>query len=131
MLRKITVGFVLVLLIGGFAYQVRAEQPEIGKAVVAKKVSEREPVAAGTVFNVTDEKVWCWSRIVDGKGTTVKHVYYHNDKKVREISLAVGSNNFRTWSWKNLHGMTGNWKVEIQDENGKVLHSIAFEVKKE
>ena len=102
---------------------------EVADAVMCLGVQDREPVHAGDSFSSDVGKVWCWSKIKDGKGEVIKHAYYHNDKEMAVVELSIGSPLWRTHSSKRiLPGWTGPWRVDIIGEDGTLLKSLAFTI---
>lgn len=102
---------------------------EVADAVMCRDVQDREPVEVGDSFPADVEKVWCWSKIKDGKGETIKHVYYYGDREMAVVELTIGSPLWRTRSSKRIYsGWTGQWRVEIVAEDGAVLKSLAFTI---
>lgn len=100
---------------------------KVEKIVVAAGVENREPVGEAATFDKSAEKVFTWTRIsAETTPVTIKHVYYHEGKMVREIELKVNSSPYRVWSWKNV--TPGSWKVEVTDEAGAVLATTEFTV---
>jgi hypothetical protein len=101
---------------------------EVIDAAICKDVQGKQPVGTGNSFTPDVTKVWCWSKIKDGQGT-IKHIYYHNGQEVATVVLNVLSPNFRTYSSKKiLASQTGQWRVDIVDQNGVVLKSLEFVV---
>jgi len=102
---------------------------EVADAVICRDVSEREPVDAGEVFSSDVGKVWCWSKIKDGKGAKIKHAYYYEGEQKAVVELAIGAPLWRTYSSKRiLSSWTGRWRVDILDEEGQVLKSLEFTI---
>jgi hypothetical protein len=102
---------------------------EVADAVICRDVIEREPVDAGEVFSADVAKVWCWSKIKDGKGTKIKHAYYYEGEQKAVVELAIGAPLWRTYSSKRiLSSWTGQWRVDILDEEGQVLKSLEFTI---
>lgn len=98
---------------------------KVEKIVVAAGVENREPVGEAATFAAG--KVYTWTKIsAETTPVTIKHVYYHEGKMVREIELKVNSSPYRVWSWKNV--TPGSWKVEVTDEAGAVLAASEFTV---
>jgi len=98
-------------------------------AVMCEDVQDREPVGAADSFAADVGKVWCWSKIKDGKGETIKHVYYYGDREMAAIELSVGSALWRTYSSKKiLSAWTGQWRIDIVDEEGVTLKSLEFSI---
>jgi hypothetical protein len=102
---------------------------EVTEAVVCRDVQEREPVDSGESFPADVGKVWCWSKIKDGEGTKIKHVYYYDGEEKAVIELSIGSATWRTYSSKRiLSSWTGQWSVDIVGEDGAVLKSLEFTI---
>lgn len=109
------------------AAQQAASAIKVEKAVTAASVADREPVGETSAFDNATTKVYVWTRITaEQVPVTIKHVYYHEGKMVREIPLSVKSSPYRVWSAKNV--VPGNWKVDVTDEDGNVLASLVFTV---
>ena len=102
----------------------------IAKIVVAEDVRDREPVGVAEVFPSSTEKVYCFIEATDiRENTEVTFIWYHEGKKLHTYSLPLMEGpRWRTFSYKNLHGMTGPWKVEIRDSAGNSIESISFKV---
>ena len=102
---------------------------EVADAVMCLDVQDRQPVEPGESFTVDVGKVWCWSKIKDGQGTTISHVYYHDGEEKAVINLAIRSPLFRTYSSKRiLPSWTGPWRVDIVAADGNVLKSLDFTI---
>jgi len=100
---------------------------KVEKLVIAASVENREPVGEAASFDKSAGKVFVWTKIsAENTPVTIKHVYYHEGKMVREIELKVSSSPYRVWSWKNV--TPGKWKVDVTDEAGTVLSSAEFTV---
>lgn len=109
------------------AAEAPAPAIKVEKIVTAAGIEKKEPVNEASVFDKDTVKVYTWTRIIaENPPTRVKHVYYLNDKKMTEIEIAVGGSPWRIWSAKTVR--PGSWKVEITDENDKVLSTAAFTV---
>ena len=102
---------------------------EVVDAVVCLDVQDREPVEPGDSFPADVGKVWCWSKIKDGKGSTIKHIYYHEGEEKAVVELSIGSPLWRTRSSKRiLSSWTGQWRVDIVGEDDMVLKSLDFTI---
>lgn len=100
---------------------------KVEKIVTAAGIEKKEPVSESSAFDKDTAKVYTWTRIVsDTVPAKVKHVYYLNEKKAGEIEIAVNGSPWRIWSAKNVR--PGSWKVDVTDENDKVLSSVVFTV---
>ncbi len=125
---------VVVLLAVSFAVAQEKAAPaadqglKVEKAVAATAVQDREPVGENKEFEASVGTVYCWSKILASTTpTTIKHVWYFGGQKVFEKTLDIKYPSMRTWSAKTVRA--GDWKVEVTDEAGNVLSSVAFTVK--
>ena len=101
----------------------------IVRAVACRSVTDRAPADETAQFVVSDERAYVWCEVHEGTDTTLQHVYYHKGARVSTVNLHVRSERFRTWSYKSLWpGATGEWRVDIQTEDGSVLEKVAFTV---
>ncbi|MFQ5586751.1 MAG: DUF2914 domain-containing protein [Thermodesulfobacteriota bacterium] len=109
---------------------VRGEvNPSVEAAVVGTGVESLTPIGAAESFPSSVERVYCYSKILDGEGTTITHRWYYGENVVAEVPLAIGSPRFRTYSYKTiLPHYAGNWKVEIVSEEGEILETLAFTI---
>ncbi|HWP49160.1 MAG TPA: DUF2914 domain-containing protein, partial [Candidatus Limnocylindrales bacterium] len=92
-------------------------------------VQNREPVTCGDKFSKEQGKVYAWMKVsVANPPTTLKHIYYHNGHKDREISLPIQYASTRTWSSKDIAsgGSVGEWTVTVTNEAGEVLATKTF-----
>jgi len=100
---------------------------EVAEAVMCRDVQDRQPVGESDSFPADIGKVWCWSKIKDGEGTTITHAYYYGGEEKLAVMLPIGSPLWRTWSNKTLHpGSAGSWAVEARDPEGRVLARDEF-----
>lgn len=101
------------------------------KAEACLDIENHEPIASGSEFSCRDDKVWIYSKVKMEKGSKgfIKHVYFLNGREIQSIELKVKGPTFRTRSYKTMNeSMGGNWKVEVQDEAGKLLDTVEFYV---
>ncbi len=102
---------------------------EVVDAVVCRDVQDREPVEPGDSFPADVGIVWCWSKIKDGKGATIRHIYYYEGEEKAVVELSIGSPMWRTRSSKRiLSSWTGNWRVDIVGEDDVTLKSLTFRI---
>ena len=96
------------------------------EAKAAKGVEKHEPVGEATEFAAKDT-VWVWSRVLDGEGTTIKHVWKLDGKPVWTATLPVKS---KKWSTQSRRAITtaGAYEVEVTAADGASLGKIEFTV---
>ena len=102
----------------------------VKRLVVGTGVENGEPVGAEETFPASTEKVYCFLEATDiAKDTEVSFVWFSGEKEMSRFSvpLKMGSR-WRTYAYKNLRGIKGDWKVEIRDSDGKVVKDVKFKV---
>lgn len=108
------------------------ESPDfsVSRAVVGTGVDNREPAGVAETFLATTEKVYCFLAAADiSKNTEVSLVWYHGqDEKLKTTLPLQAGKKWRTYAYKNLRGMKGDWKVEIKDAAGNTLKEVTFKV---
>jgi len=102
----------------------------ISRFLIAASIENREPAGVVNAFSASTEKVYCFLEAGNiAEDTKVRFVWYHGDKNVAEVELMLGKGpKWRTYASKKLGGLTGAWKVELQDADGNVLNTAAFTV---
>ena len=102
----------------------------ISRAVVGTGVEDREPVGVADTFSAATEKVYCFleaTRIE--KDTEVSLVWFHGETEMLKFSLPLQMGpRWRTYAYKNLTGLKGDWKVEIKDASGALVKEVTFKV---
>lgn len=102
----------------------------IARMIVGTGVENREPVGAAEKFPISAEKVYCFLEATNiPKDTEITLVWFSGEKEIGKSSLALKQGpKWRTWAFKNLRGLKGEWKIEAKDADGKVLKEIKFKV---
>lgn len=100
------------------------------RMVVGTGVENREPVGAADKFPAATEKVYCLLEATNiPKDMEITLLWFAGDKQVGEINLALKQGpKWRTWAFKNLRGLKGDWKVEAKTPDGKIVKEIIFKV---
>lgn len=127
MLRRAVWGLMLGCLIAGDAGLARAEV-WVAEAVVTTEIHDRVPVDEVQTYSATVGELYCFTRIAGAEhDMQVSHVWYYRDREVARVLLPIRSSNWRTWSRKTVPDRwTGDWRVEILDEQGVVLTKVGF-----
>jgi hypothetical protein len=103
---------------------------KIDQLVVGTGVENLEPAGVAETFPATTEKVYCFLKATDiAKDTEVTLVWSQGQKELRKVTLSLKQGpRWRTFDWKNLNGLKGEWKVELKDAGGNVLKDAKFKV---
>ncbi len=103
----------------------------ISQAVFAKSVEDRTPIAIVTEADNSLGKIYFFTNIRNLKGSQITHRWVYKDKIKAEVSFSIKGNRWRVWSSKNLwHTWTGQWRVEVVDQNNQVLLTKVFNFRK-
>ncbi|MCX5914518.1 MAG: DUF2914 domain-containing protein [Deltaproteobacteria bacterium] len=100
------------------------------RIVVGTGVENREPVGEADKFPAATEKVYCLLEATNiPKDMEITLLWFAGDKQVGEINIPLKQGpKWRTWAFKNLRGLKGDWKVEAKTPDGKILKEITFKV---
>ncbi len=102
----------------------------IARLVVGTGVENNEPIGAAETFPASTEKVYCFLEATGiAKDMEVSFVWRFGDKEMLKTTLPLKAGpKWRTYANKNLRGQKGEWRVEIRDQDGKVLKEVKFKV---
>jgi hypothetical protein len=102
----------------------------IARVVVGTGVDNLEPVGVAEAFPSTTEKVYCFLEATGiAEDTEISFVWFHGDKEMLKFNLPLKMGpRWRTYAFKNLRGLKGDWKVEIRGPDGNVLKDVKFKV---
>lgn len=132
--RPIIVGIVTAVCLSLIIYSSASSMDDpgfiISRMVMSQRIADREPVEVADTFSVDTEKVFCFLEATAVEhDTTVSFVWYFENKEMARVSLPLSKGGrWRTYSSKKLGGLKGNWKVELQESSGIVLHTVSFRV---
>ncbi len=100
---------------------------EVARAVFTTGIKDREPVDQVTTLTTDKDKIYFFTEIRNMSGHIIKHRWEYNGKTMAEVEFGVGGPRWRVWSTKSLLPQwTGEWKVSVVDEAGKVLSESTF-----
>ncbi len=116
---------------GSVAMAAETASFDVNRLVVCEKVQDREPVGISDSFPAGTEKVYAFLEATHvSADTTVDFVWFHGGQELARVSVGLGQGGrWRTYTSKNLYGLTGSWRVEVQDASGNVVGRSAFDVK--
>jgi hypothetical protein len=124
---------IIALLFLLLVKNVLAQWPHenISQAVFAKSVENRAPIEIVTEVDDSLGKIYFFTNIRNLTGDKVTHRWLYQDKVKAEISFDIKGKRWRVWSSKNLwHTWTGQWKVEVVNQNNELLLTKIFEFRK-
>jgi len=123
--------FIIVLLLSGVLLAQNPPDIEVSSIAICTGVENRQPIGTDSVFTADTGKLYCYTKLTSQADTSeISHVWFYQDKEMAKINLLVKAKTWRTWSVKTiLPAWKGNWKVDVQDANGKVISSASFRIK--
>jgi hypothetical protein len=110
--------------------QETGEPFSVERFLTATGVEDREPVGENTVFTAETERVYSFLELRNIRlDTDITFIWYAGENVVGEITLPVQQGDrWRTYAYKTIGGVTGEWRVELQDSEGNTINSISFRV---
>lgn len=102
----------------------------IARMEIAGGVENREPVGIAASFPASQEKVYCFLEFKDvAAESSVTVVWTLGQNEKGKVPLAIKPySKFRTWAYKTIGGLKGEWKVDVIDSSGTVLKSATFKI---
>jgi len=100
---------------------------------ICKNVYKRTPVGSDNIFTNNVDSLYCYTRIQNtGSKREVKHIWYYDNQIMTQVRYNVKKSNiYRSWTKKTiLPNQIGNWRVDIQDNNGTIIGSKKFTIKR-
>ena len=132
MMNKFNILFSLIFVLHLFSSSAIFAQGilKVEQIAIAVAVEDRQPVGVSDVFADTVGALYCFTEIRGmGESTTVSQVWYYGEKRMAEVKLNVRGYRWRTWSTKIMQvDWTGDWRVDVVSEDGKILKSKRFRI---
>ncbi|QXE91466.1 DUF2914 domain-containing protein [Geomonas subterranea] len=120
---------VLLATLAGWT-QSWAGDLKITEMAVTTKIVKGNPIDSVRRISSTSVKaLYCFTRFSapEDTDTTIKQIWYLNDESVAEYELPVKGAHWRTYSRKAVEkGLSGQWRCDAVDNEGKVLKSVTF-----
>lgn len=124
-----TVAAIVFLCLAGFS-QAHAADLKITEMAVTTKIVKGNPIdSVRRISSASVKALYCFTRFSapEDTDTTIKQLWYLNDEVVAEYELPVKGAHWRTYSRKVVEkGLSGEWRCDAVDSEGKVLKSVNF-----
>jgi hypothetical protein len=103
---------------------------EVSRFVVCSEVRDKEPVGIASVFRNSRGRVYCFFEAANVlRETHVSFLWFYEGEETARIELPIGEGRrWRTYSSKGLGGRKGLWRVDLQDEEGRLIRAVSFQV---
>lgn len=117
------------------AQEVELNQEYVERAVLTSGMANREPVdALGHTYQHSGEaydRLTFFTQIMNHDGRAVNHRWYRNGELDSEVTLAIGSDSWRTYSTRQISYMsTGDWSIRVVNDRGDELVRYSFSVQR-
>jgi hypothetical protein len=115
---------IMVLLLVVWAQSVMALWPHknISQAVFSTSIVDRQPAKIITEADDSLGKIYFFTNIRHLAGDKIRHRWIYKGKVKAEISFDIKGDRWRVWSSKNIwHTWTGQWRVEVVNQNHEIL----------
>ncbi len=134
-----TYGRFLLLLVAVFAwpYPVASEEapfvaegPRLVRAVMSEGIEKFVPVNPAIVFSIDLGRISCFTEFdpVPEK-SIIHHKWYRKDSLISDKQLTINPPRWSSFSSMQLRDADkGPWRVEVTDENGKLIESLRFSI---
>lgn len=118
--------------VASVAIGAKIDTDKVSRAVLTRKVVEREPVnvfkADVRLTEFTDTLTF-FSELKNLQGQSIKHIWHYGDQVMASIELKVTTPRYRTYSNKHiLPEQTGYWRVDVVDEQDHLLAQKEFRI---
>jgi hypothetical protein len=118
--------------VASVAIGAKIDTDKVSRAVLTRKVVEREPVnvfkADIRLTEFTDTLTF-FSELKNLQGQSIKHIWHYGDQVMASIELKVTTPRYRTYSNKHiLPEQTGYWRVDVVDEQDHLLAQKEFRI---
>ena len=120
-----------------FAQNARHPEPDtVGKkltldrAVMCEEIKDFAPQNPAVVFSIKIGKVACFTSFDSVPKTTfIYHKWFHKNNLSTDKRLTLQPPRWATYSTIQLRETDkGPWRVEISDQNGKLLYILRFSI---
>lgn len=101
----------------------------IARSQFTTAVVNREPTDNVVMLTNNSSKIYYFSELANLAGQRVTHRWQYQGKLMAEVKFDVKSDRWRVFSSKKIHpDWTGEWLVDLVDENGNSLTTTRLEV---
>jgi hypothetical protein len=107
-----------------------SEAPVLDDAVMCEEIKDFTPKNRGVVFSIKIGKVSCFTSFDPvPKETFIYHKWFHKDKPSTKKRLTLQPPRWATYSSIQLRETDkGPWRVEITDQEERILQTVRFTI---
>lgn len=107
-----------------------AEGPRLVRAVMSEAIEKFVPVNPAIVFSIDLGRISCFTEFdpVPEKAI-IQHKWYRKDSLISAKQLTINPPRWSSFSSMQLRDADkGPWRVEVTDENGRLIESLRFSI---
>ena len=111
------------------------EAPAAGKltlvrAVMCETIQEYTPADPAVIFSIRLGRVSCFTEFDPvPKQTFIHHKWYHRDSLITEKRLTINPPRWSSFTSVQLRDADkGPWRVDVTDENDKLMQTLRFSI---
>lgn len=102
----------------------KVDSGKVSRSHFTSGIKNHEPLDNLLSLSNQQNIVYYFSELLDLKGKTITHRWEYDGKVIADVTFKVGGNRWRVWSKKTIFSnWTGEWKVSILNQQGKMLTS--------
>jgi hypothetical protein len=107
-----------------------AEGPRLVRAVMSEAIEKLVPVNPAIVFSIDLGRISCFTEFDPvPKKAVIHHKWYRRDSLISARQLTINPPRWSSFSSMQLRDADkGPWRVEVTDENGKLIESLRFSI---
>ena len=100
------------------------------RAVMCETIQDYAPTHPAVVFSIELGRVSCFTEFDPvPKKTYIHHKWYKNDSLITEKRLTINPPRWSSFTSVQLRDADkGPWRVEITDEDGKLMRTLRFSI---
>lgn len=107
----------------------KVDSPRIARSQFTTAVVDREPTDNVVMLTSNSDKVYYFTELSNLAGQRITHRWQYQGKLMAEIKFDVKSDRWRVFSSKKIRpDWTGEWSVDLIDEDGNSLKTNSLEV---
>jgi hypothetical protein len=114
----------------GNSSSAAARKLTLTQAAICENIKDFAPVNQAIVFSIATGKVSCFTAFDPvPEETVIYHNWFHRDKLSKRLKLSLYPPRWSSFSGIQLREADqGPWRVEITDQNGRIIHLLRFSI---
>lgn len=124
-----------VFSLPSLAQETEINSEYVERAVLTQNIENREPVDdLGHMYKHSGDaydRLIFFTHIMNHDGRAITHRWYRNGELDNEVTLAIGSDSWRTYSSRQISYLaSGDWAIRVINDRGDELVHYSFSVQR-